>query len=47
MQILTKSMLRCDTKTQSSKKMETLHGVVFSGADEEQGRKTLLKHWQI
>jgi hypothetical protein len=41
MQILTKCMLRCDTKTQSSK------GKGILGADEEQGRKTLHRHWQI
>jgi hypothetical protein len=41
MQILTKCMLRWDTKTQSSKGKGILGRVlVFSGADEEQGHKT-------
>ncbi len=49
MQILTKCMLRWDTKTQSSTKGKGILGAVlaFSGADEEQGRKTLHQHWQI
>ncbi len=48
MQILTKCMLRWDTKTQSSKGKGILGTVfLFSGADEEQGRKTLHQHWQI
>jgi hypothetical protein len=47
-QILTKCMLRWDTKTQSSKGKGILGTVlVFSGADEEQGRKTLHRYWQI
>jgi hypothetical protein len=48
MQILTKRMLRWDTETQSSKGKGILGTVLaFSGADEEQGRKTLHRHWQI
>ena len=48
MQILTKCMLRWDTKTQSSKGKGILGAVLaFSVADEEQGRKTLHQHWQI
>jgi hypothetical protein len=48
MQILTKCMLRWDTKIQSSKGKGILGRVLaFSGADEEQGRKTLHRHWQI
>ncbi len=48
MQILTTCILRWDTKTQSSKGKGILGMVlVFSGADEEQGRKTLHWHWQI
>jgi hypothetical protein len=48
MQILTKCMLRWDTKTQSSRGKGILGTVVaFFGADEEQGRKTLHQHWQI
>ncbi len=41
-------MLRWDTKTQSSKG-KGIPGTVlaFSGADEEQGRKTIHQHWQI
>ena len=42
MQILTKCMLRWDTKTQSSRGKGILGTVIaFFGADEEQGRKTL------
>jgi hypothetical protein len=42
MQILTKCMLRWDTKTQSCKGKVILGTVLaFTGADEEQGRKTL------
>jgi hypothetical protein len=42
MQILTKCMLRWDTKTQSSKRKGILGAVLaFSDADEEQGHKTL------
>ena len=41
-------MLRWDTKTQSSRGKGILGTVVaFFGADEEQGRKTLHRHWQI
>ncbi len=41
-------MLRWDTKTQSSKEKGTLGTVLaFTGADEEQGQKTLHQHWQI
>ncbi len=41
-------MLRWDTNTQSSKGIGILGMVLaFSGADEEQGRKTLHQHWQI
>ena len=48
MQILTKCMLRWDTKTESSRGKGILGTVVaFFGADEEQGRKTLHRHWQI
>jgi hypothetical protein len=48
MQILTKCMLGWDTKTQSSKRKGILGTMLaFSGADEEQGRKTLHQHLQI
>jgi hypothetical protein len=48
MQIFTKYMLRWDTNTQSYKGKGILDMVLaFSGADEEQGRKTLHRHWQI
>jgi hypothetical protein len=48
MQILTKCMLRWDTKTQSFNGKGILCTVLaFSGADEEQGRKILHQHWQI
>jgi hypothetical protein len=48
MQILSKIMLRWDIKTQSSKGKGILGTVLaFLGADEEQGRKTLHRHWQI
>ena len=41
-------MFRWDTKTQSSKGKGILGTVLaFPGADEEQGRKTLHRHWQI
>ena len=41
-------MLRWDTKTQSSRGKGILGTVVaFFGADEEQGHKTLHRHWQI
>jgi hypothetical protein len=48
MQILTNCMLRWDTKTQSSRGKGILGTVLaFFGADKEQGRKTLHRHWQI
>jgi hypothetical protein len=48
MQILTKCMLRWDTNTQSSRGKGILDTVVaFFGGDEEQGCKTLHRHWQI
>jgi len=48
MQILTECLLRWDTKTQTAKGKGILGTVVaFAGADEEQGRKTLHRHWQI
>jgi hypothetical protein len=48
MQILTKCMLRWDTKSQSSKGKGILCTVsAFSSANEKQGRKTLHQHWQI
>ncbi len=41
-------MLKWDVKTQSSKRKGLLGTIVaFTGADEEQGRKTLQRHWQI
>ena len=43
MQILTKCMLRWDTKTQLSRGKRILGTVeAFFGADEEQGRKTYI-----
>ena len=48
MQILTECLLKWDTKTQTSKGKGILGTVIaFAGADEEQGRKTLHRHWQI
>ena len=48
MQILTECLLKWDTKTQLSKGKGILGTVIaFAGADEEQGRKTLHRHWQI
>jgi len=48
MQILTKCLLRWDTKTQTATGKGILGTVIaFAGADEEQGRKTLHRHWQI
>jgi hypothetical protein len=48
MQILTKCMIRWDTKTQSSRGKGILGTLLaFFGADEEQGRKTLHHHWQL
>ncbi len=48
MQILTKCMLRWDAKIKSSEETG-IQGTVlaFFGADEEQGHKTLHRHWQI
>ena len=41
-------MLRWDTKTQSSRGKGVLGTLLaFFGADEEQGCKTLHRHWQI
>ncbi len=48
MQILTECLLKWDTKTQTSEGKGILSTVIaFAGADEEQGRKTLHRHWQI
>jgi len=48
MQTLTEHMLKCDTKTKTSKGKGILGKVcAFAGTDEEQGRKTLHQHWQI
>jgi hypothetical protein len=48
MQTLTKCMLRWGTKTQLSNGKGILGMVLaFSGTDEEQGHKTLHRHWQI
>jgi hypothetical protein len=48
MQIITDCMLKWDRKKQISKGRGTLGKVLaFSAADEEQGRKTLHRHWQI
>ncbi len=48
MQILMECLLRWDTKTQTAKGKGILGTVIaFAGADEEQGRKTLHRHWQI
>ena len=47
-QIKMDCMLRCDSKKQTSKRKGILGTVLeFSTADEEQGRKTLHRHWQI
>jgi hypothetical protein len=45
---LTECLLRWDNKTRTSKRKGIL-GIVlaFTGADEEQGCKTLHQHWQI
>ena len=41
-------LAKWDTKTQSTKGKGILGTVIaFAGADEEQGRKTLHRHWQI
>ncbi len=48
MQILTEYMLKRDTKTKTSTGKEKLGTVwAFANADEEQGQKTLHRHWQI
>ncbi len=48
MQILTECMLKWDIKSKSSTGKGILGTVrAFAGADEEQGRKTLHRHWQI
>ncbi len=48
MQILTKCLLKWDTKTQTSKGKGILGTVIaFAGAGEEQGCKTLHPHRQI
>jgi hypothetical protein len=48
MQILTECLLRWDNKTRTSKGKGILGTVKeFTAADEEQGRKTQHRHWQI
>ncbi len=48
MQILMECMLQCVVKKKTMKGKGILGTVVaFSAADEEQGRKTLHRHWQI
>ncbi len=48
MKILTECLLKWDIKTRTSKGKGILGTVLaFAGADEEQGRKTLQRHWQI
>ena len=48
MQILTECLLQWDIKKKISKKRGILGTVIaYSAADEEQGRKTLHRHWQI
>ena len=48
MQILTVCLLRWDNKTRTSKEKGILGTVkAFTAAYEEQGRKTLHRHWQI
>ena len=48
MQILTECLLKWDTKTQAATGKGILGTVTrFAAADEEQGRKTLHRHWQI
>ncbi len=48
MQIMTEYMLYWDIKSKSSAGKGILGTVrAFAGADEEQGRKTLHRHWQI
>ena len=47
MQILTECMLKWDIKSKSSTGKGILGTVwTFAGADEEQGHKTLPRHWQ-
>ena len=41
-------MLKCDTETKTSTGKGILGTVwAFFGADEDQGQKTLHRHWQI
>ncbi len=48
MQILTECMLKWDTTTKTSTGKGILGTVhAFAAADEEQGQKTLHRHWQI
>jgi len=48
MQILTECLLKWDIETKSSTGKGILGTVLaFAGANEEQGRKTLHRHWQI
>lgn len=48
MQILIKCLIKWDTKKMKSTGQGIFGTVVaFFGADEEQGRKTLHRHWQI
>jgi hypothetical protein len=48
MQIVTECLLKWDTKTRKSTGQGILGTVrAFFGADEEQGRNTLHRHWQI
>ncbi len=48
MQILTECLLKWDIKTRTSKGKGILGTLLaFAGADEEQGCKTLQRHWQI
>ena len=48
MQILTHCLLKWDTQKRKSTGQGILGTVLaFFGADEEQGRKTLHRHWQI
>ena len=47
-EILTECMLKWDIKSKSSTGKGILGTVrAFAGANEEQGRKTLHRHWQI
>jgi hypothetical protein len=48
MQLLAEHMLKWHTKTKTSTRKGILGTVpAFDGADEEQGQKTLHRHWQI